>query len=748
MKTLVRFLASANLFAALAMGVALGQETGDYRSAVNGGNWGTVATWERYDGAAWIAATTTPGASNNVTIRNGFNVVVEASAKNCKNLTIESGATLATGLSLPTSSIRYVRINGTSAVFNGSFGNPVAPGDAVALESANNGGTVTISGSGTFAPSRVRVNSAVALGSTIVFDMNTSFFYTGSSGTGGVALYPQVDNCTFTLNAGRTMTFADQGSVSLGSSVNAPVTQNCTFNINGTMDLSQPNCQLTLRAGTGKAATLYVGGTGSVLVGRHLNTTTVADAGTTVMVIDGSITVNADINLTNPSFAVTGSGTFNVPSGATLKLGHTDGITSTGSTGQIQTATRNFSTSANYSYEGTAAQNTGNGLPSTVNNLTITDTNNVYLTASTTVNGTLAVNAGDLYLNGNTVTLGPTATLAETDGNTVGGTPGSITTTRTLTAPSGNIGGMGISITSAADLGSTTITRGHSLQTNGTNFSIYRYFDVTPTNNTGLNATLAFKYDESELNSITEANLYLFKSTDGGTNWTGVLGTLDMASNTITVAGVDGLSRWTAADANAPLPVQLASFTGTIVNSRVKLDWTTISEVNNYGFFVQRRINGLVDWVEVENSFVAGHGTTTSQHHYTFTDNTLLTASTEYRLKQVDLDRTVHYSEPIRVDRPTSVSEVAPKQFTLSQNYPNPFNPTTTIKFTVEKTAHTTLSMFNMIGQQVATLFDATAEPGRYYSVKFDGKSLSSGLYFYKLVSGARSDIKKLVLTK
>lgn len=95
----------------------------------------------------------------------------------------------------------------------------------------------------------------------------------------------------------------------------------------------------------------------------------------------------------------------------------------------------------------------------------------------------------------------------------------------------------------------------------------------------------------------------------------------------------------------------------------------------------------------------------------------------------------------------TSIVEV-PKQFVLWQNYPNPFNPSTEIKFSVEATDRTALEVFNVLGQKVATLFDDVAESGQYYKVRFDGGNVASGVYFYRLQGGTRSELKKLILLK
>jgi hypothetical protein len=88
-----------------------------------------------------------------------------------------------------------------------------------------------------------------------------------------------------------------------------------------------------------------------------------------------------------------------------------------------------------------------------------------------------------------------------------------------------------------------------------------------------------------------------------------------------------------------------------------------------------------------------------------------------------------------------------PKEFNLSQNYPNPFNPTTTINYSVPVNSIVTIKIFDMTGREVSTLVNTQAVPGNY-SVNFNGQSLSSGIYFYKMTAGSFIDVKKLVLIK
>ena len=192
-----------------------------------------------------------------------------------------------------------------------------------------------------------------------------------------------------------------------------------------------------------------------------------------------------------------------------------------------------------------------------------------------------------------------------------------------------------------------------------------------------------------------------------------------------------------------PLPIQLSSFAGTSAAAgSVTLSWATVSETNSYGFYVERREAGEQAYTAIPGSFIHGHGTTIAVQHYSFVDRSVTPGSWYYRLRQIDLDGSVHFNEPVQVEvHPAAL----PLSFGLEQNYPNPFNPSTTIRYALPAKSYVTLFVFNTLGQQVATLVDDTQEAG-YHEVRFDGVNLASGVYFYRLQTGGFVQTRKMLL--
>ena len=192
------------------------------------------------------------------------------------------------------------------------------------------------------------------------------------------------------------------------------------------------------------------------------------------------------------------------------------------------------------------------------------------------------------------------------------------------------------------------------------------------------------------------------------------------------------------------LPVELTSFAASVNLNNVNLNWKTATEVNNNGFEVQREIRDqesevTSQWEKI--GFVQGHGNSNSPKEYSFIDKNL-TGGTQfsYRLKQIDNDGKYEYSKEVEV-------KVVPKDINLLQNYPNPFNPVTEIKFTLPEAARVTLRVYNIIGQEVASLVNGIEEEG-FHSIRFEGSNLPSGTYIYRLQAGSVVQTKKMVLLK
>jgi len=208
------------------------------------------------------------------------------------------------------------------------------------------------------------------------------------------------------------------------------------------------------------------------------------------------------------------------------------------------------------------------------------------------------------------------------------------------------------------------------------------------------------------------------------------------------------------------LPVELVYFQGYFADGKVILFWGTATEVNNYGFEVERgnrqQAVGNNAWEKV--GFVLGSGNSNSPKSYYYEDSTdLQQAIYHYRLKQIDNDGAFKYSDSIEISTITKLErEPQPLfNFSLEQNFPNPFNPTTVISWQLAVGSSVTLKVFDVLGSEVATLVDEE-QPSGNYSIIFDTtnnpqlttNSLPSGVYLYQLRAGNFVETKKLVITK
>ena len=237
-----------------------------------------------------------------------------------------------------------------------------------------------------------------------------------------------------------------------------------------------------------------------------------------------------------------------------------------------------------------------------------------------------------------------------------------------------------------------------------------------------------------------------WRSRNGGSTWTQI----NIGSSNYQIAIIDSMNQF-AAQGNgfykleAPwfIPVELASFSVQLVQKDVVLNWTTATELNNQGFEIEQSFDN-------ENfsriGFVPGFGSTTESKSYSFKISDAPSGIQYYRLKQIDFDGTFTHFNSVKVDGPVV------REFVLNQNHPNPFNPSTTISFSLPVESNVRITLFNMLGQQVAQLVNSDFQAGNH-KIEFNAQDLSTGAYIYTLEARGVNDKsfasnKKMILLK
>lgn len=239
------------------------------------------------------------------------------------------------------------------------------------------GGTFTMNGN-----AKLILGNNQSIQSNCGGGCHTGVTIPGSNFPGGFATLNISANSTIEYNAGSTLTQTVYATPTYGNLI--------LSNANGTGNSS-------------KISTGVVNISGTATISDKTTFTPGAD-----ITVTGSMNVNSGGTLVCGTRTVSGTGTFSLLSGGTITMASTAGITSYGASGNIQTDNRSFSTGGNYTYNASSAQAIGNGMPNTVNNLTISNSAGVSMYASSsnyTVAGTLALTTGALNLNGDSLTI-------------------------------------------------------------------------------------------------------------------------------------------------------------------------------------------------------------------------------------------------------------------------------------------------------------------------------------------------------
>ncbi len=466
--------------------------TGDLTVSGNFTNNGTVTagagTTIEFDGT-----TQTVSGSSTTTFRN---LTVNSST----SLSLNANAAVAGTLSVPAS--RLLIVNATTLTINagatGSISGTLRSNGTVTTNSNltfNNGGSYEHNFTTT---SGVIPASTWSAGSTCRIIGYTTFSGNPSGGTGGVGGYNQsfsnfiwnapnqtaagdisLGGALTTVTGDFTLTNTGAGSLALGNSgagnlsIGGNFTQTGgafiisqsaarTVTVAGNASISGGSLDLSASITAGNSVSFNVGGdfshtAGTITESGSVTTTAIVftKAGTQLYTSGGTVSNSVDYTVNSSSTLqlgtgaspaiVTGGGVFT--NNGTLAITSPQGITTsacgTGSTcGNIRTTTRTFNTGTSYEYIGASAQATGNGLPATINNLTIDNAADVTLTSNTTVNGILDFANGLLTTGANTVTIASTGSITNASSSKYvnGKLAKAFTTTTPFTYPIGKGG--------------------------------------------------------------------------------------------------------------------------------------------------------------------------------------------------------------------------------------------------------------------------------------------------------------------
>jgi len=709
-----------------------GQTLNDYRSKQSG-QWNQVTTWERYDGAAWVAAAATPAntTANVITIRNGHTITVTA------NVSIDQTILEAGGI---------VNVSGGTFTVNGTAADPdmrvygllKLSGAAAAISGAST--RLYIENGGVY--EHARNGGAIPLASWLT---GSTCELTGLTATDATNITQAFYNLTWN-NTGQTanITSANTGYRTvtgtckvMSTGAFAWVWTTTTSNTKNFGKYLQTGGTVSMSSGTANKQVYLTGDftmTGGILTETGTGTncgwnfqkpgTALYDksGGTISQTIYFKVISGTTLDIVNQP--LTGAGAFTLNSGASLIIRDVNGITESAASGIIQvTGVRTYSSDTDYYYYGTVAQSSGDGLPASVNELYVDNPAGLTFTNPVAVNGRLHVLTGSV---------------------------------------SGNIDVDGFEAVTAYHL---------SIAASGdpiSGFSVSRASLHLMPNAVNHKWTITGTYAADK-----EVTIYWDAEDDNYYNWQAMQPVLLQGGNPIVANNYDVASdpRWitvtisgslTKADYYVTtttgifLPVELSSFTAVVTAQYyVELNWVTQSETGVSGYYLYRNDrNDLTTAIVVSPMIPATNTTNTAS--YRFTDEEVTPGTWYYWLQNVDLSGGHDFHGPVTAivtngtDGP-GVPEI-PLETSLQTIFPNPFNPLTNIMYGVKTDGQVSLEIYNIRGQRIRTLVSTQKTAGNYRA-RWDGKDdhgtlVTTGVYYVKMTAGKFSQLQKVVLKK
>jgi len=284
--------------------------------------------------------------------------------------------------------------------------------------------------------------------------------------------------------------------------------------------------------------------------------------------------------------------------------------------------------------------------------------------------------------------------------------------------------------------------------------SSIRYWQIE-TDKTGFTTSITFDYDPVTDGIQDENTLRIARRENDGDTWMEYVDiTRAPGSDQITANNVTGFSQWIFASelGDNALPVTLTNFSCEQIDKKIQINWTTESELENFGFNLYRAEkqkdtqNNNLSYEKINSEIIIGAGNSSAPHDYTVED-----LNVEHNKTYLYLLEDVSFSGEISQSHPVEILFKAPLKFALYQNFPNPFNPGTNIEYTLgvhhDVPTQVTLQVYDISGREVKTLVNKRQNPGKY-TFTFDATNLAGGIYIYKLKAGPFEQIRKMVLLK
>jgi len=743
---------------------------GEFRS-FKSGDWNDVNTWEQYDGSAWInPAPGIPTLSDGViNILSGDTVTLTAEdsvdqliVSSDGYLVINPGITLLVKDGIGTD----LAVNGT-LINSGSITQDISATisflDGGLYLHEQNGGVISASkwGSGsTCEIGSVTSASPSGLGQNFhhltwdcsqqTIDVNMGWngdtisgnINIQNTGTGSLQLCnptagtPVVININGDFNqtsgivsahisneGGTSVTINQGGSINItgGQFSISGGTQGGTgttvWNLTGdSLSISDANVQSGTTTPLGAGFVFKKAGTQSLNIGT----------GNTIDALP--IEVDSGTTLDIGTSELTGDGHFLLDSDATLETAHSNGVD-----GNIQTeGTKMLSESANYTYNGSVAQVTGNLLPDTVNNLTLDNNMGLTLSGDVVVNGVMEMKNGLMQSGSGVLSYGVDGSLQYSGSD-------SAQTTGDVEFPAVE-GPKDLIILNAdgVNLGSTKQIRGNlNLEGNlvlGAN-------NLTAGSATTVSLTEVFVNSDGggslRMPVANSAEVLYPIAASGGSRvsycplWITNNGDID----TIAVGAVmDTTSQSTKARVKLKWSIEGSGGSG---DYDLEFGWTPTSLHENSLFRTGREDNARIFLMENDTT-EAGSG----DYEFNFSVR-------PYTAKRGGIIELGTFAVGRFKDSVWSgvAKKEMPRRYRLKQNYPNPFTSVTFIEYELPKDEKVDLKVYNALGQEVAVLEESNKLAG-YHKVEWNASNLSTGVYFYKLTAGSFTDTKKLLRLK